>query len=244
MVPPLIVFAAVKATQHYPEIFSIRVHVPTYALVIAMFFSFPLSLFLKTLIQDWKDEREAKRHGAVLPPIVKSKWPAGLDLLLNGIKKAPTEYTGILFSIVLVSFKFVKANLQAIVMRNWHKNMDTPSTSNFCSRTGYDPIFNRPCDTEINSQSLQFFTAEPEHIKAMLATQFDNYEKGMYSLLVQHCVWFHECNQGCSTMICTRLSLDQVSSILMVRCGSMYSCVNPYHVFSLYIKILLDFTVP
>ena len=187
VVPPLIAFAVVKATQHYRESFSIRIDVPTYALVIAMVFSFPLSLFLKTWIQDWKDKREAKRHGAVLPPIVKSRWPAGLDLLLNGIKRAPTEYTGIPLLRVLILFELVKANVQAIAMKSWHKNMDTPSTSNFCSRTEYG-LISVDSAIQLNLQAPQFFTAEPDHIKAMLASQFDNYEKGAYPLLMVHCV--------------------------------------------------------
>jgi len=140
VVPPLLAFAVVKAIQHHRESFSIRVDVPTYALIIAMVFSFPLSLFLKTWIQDWKDKREAKRHGAVLPPIVKSRWPAGLDLLLNGIKRAPTEYTGISLLRVLILFELVKTSVQAIAMKSWHNNMDIPSTSNFCSRTEYELI--------------------------------------------------------------------------------------------------------
>lgn len=56
--------------------------------------SFPLVLACSVTYADIRDRRQAAMNGAILPPRVPSKWPAGLDLLLTSIQNFRGGYMG------------------------------------------------------------------------------------------------------------------------------------------------------
>ncbi|KAF5387696.1 hypothetical protein D9615_000007 [Tricholomella constricta] len=115
-------------------------HLPLWAVIVPAVLSIPVALLLKVSFVDFIDHRRAAALGAVLPPRVEDKWPAGVGLLLQSIDNLKTGYPGENFN-------------------EWAEK--------------YGNTFNVRVLLE-----NRFFTAEPDYIKAILATQFDAFEKG------------------------------------------------------------------
>ncbi|GBE87187.1 cytochrom P450 [Sparassis latifolia] len=78
LLPPAVVLVANLAVR---EMYGLIV--PIWLFTLACIFSFPLALFVVVQWTDYVDRRDAAAHGAVLPPIVKAKLIAGLDILLE-----------------------------------------------------------------------------------------------------------------------------------------------------------------
>ncbi|KAF8665619.1 hypothetical protein AX16_000075 [Volvariella volvacea WC 439] len=68
--------------------------IPLWALIVALFLSFPAVLFVQVQYSDWVNRREAARLGAVIAPHVPSKLPGGVSFLLESIKNYKTGYPG------------------------------------------------------------------------------------------------------------------------------------------------------
>lgn len=69
-------------------------YVPTWILHLASISLLPAALVASIRWQSYKDERAARSVGAVLPPTVRSRWPAALDVLIKMVKDRHTEYLG------------------------------------------------------------------------------------------------------------------------------------------------------
>jgi hypothetical protein len=127
------------------------IHVSRWLVAIASVLALPGSIILTHSYSVYKNGVDAAAAGAILPPLVPNKWPAGLDILFS------------------IARRF-KDNYPADAIRN-------------CSER-FGPTFRLDIFFE-----ERIFTTEPEYIKAILATQFDSFEKGrvtnfpMYSLL-------------------------------------------------------------
>ncbi|KAL0949003.1 hypothetical protein HGRIS_009102 [Hohenbuehelia grisea] len=149
LAPLALVYATQRILQSQnPQLAS---QVSTLTWVVAYIVSLPLALTLSVFYGDWRDAKEARKHGAVLAPQVYDKWPGGLTMLGDLIE----------------NFKF---GYLMEPVETWAKQ--------------YGNILNIRI---FFANSI--FTSEPDHIKAILATQFDSFEKGplfiqqMHSLL-------------------------------------------------------------
>ncbi|GLB33366.1 putative cytochrome p450 [Lyophyllum shimeji] len=136
LLPPLIaVYVLTRLLHAY-----LAIHLPPWAVAIASIFSIPVALLVKVYYKELIDRRRAAAQGAVLPPRIYDKWPAGIGLLLQFTENLKNGYPGENFE-------------------EWSKT--------------YGNTFNLRILFE-----NRFFTAEPDYIKAILATQFDIFEKG------------------------------------------------------------------
>ncbi|KAF8075954.1 cytochrome P450 monooxygenase pc-3 [Lyophyllum atratum] len=135
LLPLIVVYVANRLLQTY-----LTIHLPLSVITVTAILSIPVALVLKSSYTDLDDRRRAAAQGAVLPPRIYDKWPAGIGLLLQSINNLKTGYPGENFN-------------------EWAKF--------------YGNTFN----VRILSEN-RFFTAEPGYIKAILATQFDAFEKG------------------------------------------------------------------
>ncbi|KDR74361.1 hypothetical protein GALMADRAFT_250232 [Galerina marginata CBS 339.88] len=134
--PPAITFLVAKFLP------SFEIEPPTWAVILAVILSLPVALFLKFQYKDFIDHRAAAAHGAVMPPRVRDKWPAGLGLLWKAVDNVNNGYPGDMF------VEWVEQYGNTLNFRALFEN--------------------------------RFFTCEPEYIKAILATQFDKFEKGPF----------------------------------------------------------------
>lgn len=62
--------------------------------------AFPVSVWLKITIRDIKDQWEAKKRGAVLPPKVKDWTIGNLKVMKRGLESFKTGYPGEFFSYI------------------------------------------------------------------------------------------------------------------------------------------------
>ncbi|KAG6906970.1 hypothetical protein DXG01_011167 [Tephrocybe rancida] len=116
------------------------IYLPTWAVIASTIVAIPFGLLLKVSVTDFINRRNAAALGAVLPPRVKDKYPAGLGLLFEMINNLKVGYAG--------------------------ENFDKWAQK-------YGNTFNLRILFED-----RIFTAEPDYMKAILATQFDAFEKG------------------------------------------------------------------
>ncbi|KAG6841332.1 hypothetical protein C0991_012157 [Blastosporella zonata] len=70
------------------------IYLPSWAVLASTVAAIPLGLLLKVSWVDFINRRHAAALGAVLPPRVKDKYPAGLGLLLGSINNLKTGYPG------------------------------------------------------------------------------------------------------------------------------------------------------
>ncbi|KAG6845855.1 hypothetical protein H0H87_002546 [Tephrocybe sp. NHM501043] len=120
------------------------ISLPNWAVLASTVVAIPIGLLLKVSYNDFTNRRNAAASGAVLPPRVQDKYPAGLGLLLGSLQNLKTGYPGV------VSGEF---------FAEWSEK--------------YGNTFNLRVLFED-----RIFTAEPDYIKAILASQFDAFEKG------------------------------------------------------------------
>ncbi|PPQ73115.1 hypothetical protein CVT26_014736, partial [Gymnopilus dilepis] len=137
ILPPALTLLTAKAL---PSLTHTSTPIPTWALLLAAVLSLPIAWFLQIQYRDWRDARAARKLGAVLPPVVKSRLPGGLDVLRRFLDNLSNGYPGDLF------VEFTKEYGHTFNFRILFEN--------------------------------RFFTTEPEYIKAILASQFENFEKG------------------------------------------------------------------
>ncbi|TFK64703.1 cytochrome P450 monooxygenase pc-3 [Pluteus cervinus] len=136
-IPGAVVFIGSKVLDVYWA-----VQLPTWQFILALVMSFPLALFLQVSYSDFTNKWAAASHGAVLPPVVRSKLPAGLSVLLGSLHNFKHGYLSDQFS-------------------EWNEEF------------GYT----------YNIRVLfenRMFTSEPEYIKAILATNFESFDKGHF----------------------------------------------------------------
>ncbi|KAG1731966.1 cytochrome P450 monooxygenase pc-3 [Suillus paluster] len=53
-----------------------------------------VAVYLKTIVDGYSNQRKAKARGAVLPPRVQNRWPAGIDLLVELLDNLKHGYMG------------------------------------------------------------------------------------------------------------------------------------------------------
>ncbi|KAG9317011.1 cytochrome P450 [Chiua virens] len=105
--------------------------------------SFPLVFAYSVVYADYRNQRDAATNGAVLAPLVPSKWPGGLDLLFSSLNDFKNGYLG----------ETLEQQRQEI-------------GNTFTTRIFWEN---------------KLVTTEPEHVKAILATQFNSFAKGPIS---------------------------------------------------------------
>ncbi|KAG1809092.1 cytochrome P450 [Suillus subaureus] len=120
----------------------------------------PLGFAAYVLVDERSQQRKANRLGARLVPRVQGKWPGNLDKVVNMVLRSENEYLGMVSVSCIPCLCFTE--------------------SSFC--------VGRPLEDEIKvlgpTINFRFFwedlilTTEPQHIKTILATDFDNYVKG------------------------------------------------------------------
>ncbi|KAG2139717.1 cytochrome P450 [Suillus clintonianus] len=103
----------------------------------------PAVVYLKVLVVRYSNHRQAKKRGAVLPPIVHNRWPAGIDRLVELLDNIKHGYMG-----------------------EPHEKL--------CQEYGHTLRLRMLFEDKI-------LTAEPEHVKAVLSTQFNSFQKGAVS---------------------------------------------------------------
>ncbi|KAJ3521221.1 hypothetical protein NMY22_g12406 [Coprinellus aureogranulatus] len=147
VVPPATVLILGKVASNHIEAISGVLgragalnEIPAWLIITLAALSLPATVGARIVYQQWKDERDAAAHNAILPPKVKG-GPAGLTLLKRLLNNFTHGYPGELFSEC-----FEEAGSYMVNMRILFEN--------------------------------RFLTAEPDHIKAILATQFESFEKG------------------------------------------------------------------
>ncbi|KAG0700618.1 cytochrome P450 monooxygenase pc-3 [Suillus ampliporus] len=101
-------------------------------------------IYLKTIVIQYSNQRQAKTRGAVLPPRVQNRWSAGIGLLVELLHCLKYGYMG-------------------------------EPDEKLCQEYGYTLCLRILFEDRI-------FTAEPEHIKAILSTKFNSFGKGAISL--------------------------------------------------------------
>ncbi len=112
--------------------------IPIGAVVCICILFAPASVLLGSIWGYYRNVRDATARGAVLPQLLPSKWPGGLDLAAQ-VKKAvesrfpgaSTEEEGLQISSDALIF-------QRICSSNSVKFLDIRSTSALWARTGYD----------------------------------------------------------------------------------------------------------
>ncbi|KAG6830203.1 hypothetical protein H0H92_001790 [Tricholoma furcatifolium] len=72
----------------------LRIDLPNWAVIVSTILAIPIGLLLKVSYNDFINRRQAAALGAVLPPRVEDKYPAGLGLLIQSIKNLKTGYPG------------------------------------------------------------------------------------------------------------------------------------------------------
>ncbi|KAG6836865.1 hypothetical protein H0H93_002108 [Arthromyces matolae] len=118
----------------------LQIHLPLWAVAVSTIASIPLGLLLKVYYNDFINHRKAHALGAVLPPRVHDKYPAGFGLLLQSLGNFKDGYPG-----------------------DFLTEMDGKYGNTFNIKILFED---------------RIFTIEPEYMKAILATQFDAFEKG------------------------------------------------------------------
>lgn len=73
------------------------VHIPKWVVILFGASILPSASLVDAFWATFNDSRNAEALGAVMPPMVKSRWPAGLDLLRRLIKYKDTDYPSQVF---------------------------------------------------------------------------------------------------------------------------------------------------
>ncbi|KAG5645794.1 hypothetical protein DXG03_005331 [Asterophora parasitica] len=87
--PLIVVYFLTRLLHEYQSI-----DLPLWAVIASVLSSIPVAILLKVSFADFIDHRRAAALGAVLPPRVYDKWPAGIGLLLQSINNLKTGYPG------------------------------------------------------------------------------------------------------------------------------------------------------
>lgn len=171
VLPPLSVLAAGKALAY------LGFTIPPWRLLLSCFLSLPVAIFLQVQYRELKDNIAAAAHGAVLPPRVYDKWPGGISLLNQMLNNLKDGYPGVSF--VNTPVERFGSNCQYI--RRYVFRMD----EGLRLYLECQDIIRKQGEAKHNLLLIltnycvhQFFTSEPEYIKAILATMFDSFEKG------------------------------------------------------------------
>ncbi|KII89804.1 hypothetical protein PLICRDRAFT_39976 [Plicaturopsis crispa FD-325 SS-3] len=109
-------------------------------LVLSALLSFPVLLTFNFFWTSWRNNREARKLGAVLIPKIEDSRLGGRTILAKMIENAESGYIGDEFR--LWAYEYGPAMIVRVMFED------------------------------------RVFTTEPEHIKAILATQFDTFDKG------------------------------------------------------------------
>ena len=179
--PPLVVLAVHQCSPY---------KLPNYIWTVAYLLVTPSIYIVLSIIKHFREEQEIKRLGARKVPQVLSFWPGGLDLVWNQVKSFVGGYPGTLSSVPTVSSSGICMNSRPLERLECGLRPNIQASNNLAG-----------AGTWINISfgylvliTLQIATIEPEHIKvfqtlastlptlrsfqSILATDFDNFEKG------------------------------------------------------------------
>ncbi|EIN05570.1 cytochrome P450 [Punctularia strigosozonata HHB-11173 SS5] len=119
----------------------------------------PAILLVRYHLLRWKDRRDAAAVGAILPPELKSAWPAGLGLdLMAAMKNSIVDVYPGLDTLLDPAYLELMQTL-GLNFRKW---------SNEYGNTWRITV----------AGDTRYFTCEPDYVKAMLATDFGSFHKG------------------------------------------------------------------
>lgn len=136
-------------------------HIPTWMLLAGTTIAIPVSLTISVMSRKISNARQATTMGARIVPEAQGQWLGNLDILKKMMENLKVGYPGIFpFSNCLTWGRYSSPSpilgdgLDELLVKR-------------------GPVFN----LRIMWSDL-IFTASPEHIKSMLATDFQNYVKG------------------------------------------------------------------
>lgn len=89
---PAAIYLANRVAQQVLDI-----HIAGWIVVLVGAFALPCVFVISVFWAAFQDDRNAKSMGAVMPPRVRSKWPAGVDLLNRLVKNKDTDYPSQVF---------------------------------------------------------------------------------------------------------------------------------------------------
>lgn len=147
----------VFALQHVLK-WAFGTHIPTWMTIVTSLATFPVGVIIRLSLKEWKDRRGAATMGAQIVPKVTGKCLGNVDVLQMLQEASVSGYPSMCSLTRFLSDKLVDE-----FIGDHFEDM-------FVS---HGPMFNLPfMYTDV------FFTASPEHLKLILATDFPNYVKG------------------------------------------------------------------
>ena len=148
----------VFALQHWLK-WAFDVHIPAWVAIVTSLATFPVGGIIRLSLKEWTDRRNAGTMGAQIVPKVTGKWLGNVDVLRMLMEASESGYPGV-------------CSLTRFPTENWLINLCAGDyfEDMFVS---HGPMFNLPF-----MYTDMFFTASPEYLKLMLATDFPNYVKG------------------------------------------------------------------
>jgi hypothetical protein len=89
VIPPASVYTISRLAGHF-----FQLHVPLWAVILASVLSFPAVITFGILYNLHINEREAAKHGAILPPCPPDKYIGGLERLQRNVSSYEHGYIG------------------------------------------------------------------------------------------------------------------------------------------------------
>jgi hypothetical protein len=146
-----------------PVAFVALIVSPTWFPILSSFFIFPLFVFIKINLREISHRRKAAALGARLCPRAEGKWPGNADTTYNMMQSWKYGYPG------GCSSTFTTCIVAA------HSQYLAGDTFTDVIIKTHGPVV----DMHVFWEPL-IFTTCPEHLQIMLATDFQNYVKGVF----------------------------------------------------------------